>query len=159
MPASILEKLDLVLAGFHEETDYLGDSVELNTRALIAAIRNPYVHIITHPGNPEYPVDLEKVVQAARMAGKALEINNNSFYLSRPGSAPRCSHLARIAARAGTLVSINSDAHSCFAVGSFDQALEVAVMAGIRPCQVLNTSAGFVREYLHSLRQGKKKIS
>ena len=159
MPLQILENLDLVLAGFHPGTGYQAYSVEQNTRALIAALQNPYVHIITHPGNPEYPIDLEKVVHAAKMTGKALEINNSSFSLSRPDSASRCNQLARLAAKTGTLISINSDAHNCFMVGKFDAALEVAVKAGIKPDQVLNTSAAFVQEYLLSVKRKRKKIS
>lgn len=159
MPPHILEKLDLVLAGFHTDTGYQAGSVDQNTRALIAAIQNPYVHMISHPGNPEFPVDIEKVIQAAKMAGKALEINNSSFTLSRPGSAPRCSQLARLAARNGNLVAINSDSHICFTVGVFDEALAVVQKAGIRPGQVLNTSAEAVGKYLISLRQRLKKIS
>lgn len=159
MPVRILQNLDLVIAGFHTGTGFHGDSVELNTRALIAAIQNPYVHIIAHPGNPEFPVDIEKVVQTAKMAGKALEINNSSFSISRPGSVPRCNQLARIAARTETLVSINSDAHNCFVVGKFDDALDAAAKAGIKPNKVLNTSAQFIRDYLLSLKQWMKKIS
>ncbi|HBV97106.1 MAG: hydrolase [Peptococcaceae bacterium BICA1-7] len=159
MPVQLLERLDIVLAGFHCDTGYPAGSVDQNTMALMAAIRNPFVHIISHPGNPEYPVDLEKVVQAAKMAGKALEINNNSFSLSRPGSPPRCMQMARLAARAGILVSINSDAHSCFSVGIFDHAVEVAVRAGIKPEKVLNTSAAFIKEYIQSFGIMSQKIS
>ena len=159
MPIGILQSLDIILAGFHTGTGYQGDSVEQNTRALIAAIQHPYVHIISHPGNPEYPVDLERVVNAAKMAGKALEINNSSFYLSRSGSASRCNQLARLVAKTGTLISINSDAHNCFMVGKVDTAVEVAVQAGIKPEQVLNTSAKFVREYILSIKRRQKRIS
>ena len=159
MPIQILQNLDLILAGFHSHTGYQENSVEQNTRALIAAIQHPYVHIISHPGNPEYPVDLERIVHAAKMAGKALEINNSSFSLSRPGSSSRCNQLACLAAKTGTLVSINSDAHNCFMVGKVDTAVEVAVKAGIKPDQVLNTSAKFVREYILSVKRSQKKIS
>ncbi len=159
MPQRVLDNLDLVLASFHTDTGYQTGSVEQNTRALIAAIQNPYVHMITHPGNPEFPVDLEKIAQAAKLAGKALEINNSSFSLSRPGSTPRCNHMAHIVAKTETIVSINSDAHSCFAVRSFDKALEAAEKAGIKPSRVLNTSVNLIKEYLTSLKQGLKKIS
>lgn len=59
LPERLLSKLDLVLAGFHESCGYDSGSVEANTRAMIGAIRNPYVHIICHPGNPAFPVDIE----------------------------------------------------------------------------------------------------
>ncbi len=159
MPVRLLHNLDIVLAGFHTGTGYQEGTVEQNTEALIAAINNPYVHIISHPGNPEFPVDLDKISQAAKAAGKALEINNSSFFLSRPGSTPRCNHMARIAARNETLISINSDAHSCFSVGNFENALEAATKAGIKPGRILNTSVALVHEYLTSLGTGLKKIS
>lgn len=153
MPDGLLKRLDLVLAGFHDGCGYPGDSVEANTRALIGAIQNPFVHIIAHPGNPAYPVDMDKVVNAARLAGKALEINNSSLYYSRPGSSPRCRHLARLAARCGTLVAINSDAHNCYAVGNCDRAIALAEEAGIEKNKILNTSLDHIYNFLQ--RQGK----
>lgn len=60
---------------------YESGAVEANTRAMIGAIRNPLVQIICHPGNPSFPVDIEKVVLAAKLSGKALEINNSPFYM------------------------------------------------------------------------------
>lgn len=158
MPVSILEKLDIVLAGFHSDTGYEGSSVEENTRAMIAAIKNPYVHIIAHPGNPQYPVDMEKVVLAAKLAGKALEINNSSFR-SRSGSLQSCSEMARLAAKAGTLIAVNSDAHNCFEVGKTEDALHIAAKGGIKPGQIINVTAGKVREYLVSSRHSLRKIS
>jgi len=159
MSPEILENLDLVVAGFHDGTGYQAGSVEQNTRALIAAIQNPLVHIIAHPGNPVFPVEMEKVVLAARAAGKALEINNNSFTFSRPGSGPRCEYMAKLVAKSGTLVSIASDAHNCFAVGSCEHAVQAAERAGIRPENVLNSSAEMVREFLRRMRQRIRKIS
>ncbi|MFZ5643910.1 MAG: phosphatase [Bacillota bacterium] len=159
MPGRLLENLDIVLASFHTDAGYVPGTVDQNTRALIGAINNPYVHIISHPGNPEFPVDIERIVQAARAAGKALEINNSSFLHSRPGSAPRCNQLARIAAMAGIFVSINSDAHICYNVGSFDNAVEAAVKAGIKPDRVLNSSARMVWEYILNHKRTLQKIS
>jgi putative hydrolase len=146
-PEEVLKYLDLVLAGFHNETGYTGKTVEDNTRAMIAAIRNPYVHIIVHPGNPQYPIDMEKVVLAAKSYGKALELNNNSF-LVRPGSSPRCYLLAKLARRHGITVSINSDAHICYTVGDFGNAVSMAQEAGIQDTQVLNASVDRVNQFL-----------
>lgn len=159
MPPALLEEFDLVLAGFHNETGYSINSVEHNTRAMIAAINNPYVHIIAHPGNPEYPVDIEKVVYAANQAGKALEINNKSFQNTRAGSGPRCFELAKIAARTNTFVAINSDAHSCFELAACADAFKTAHSAGIKPTQVLNTSVEMIREYLINTKRKVKRIS
>lgn len=152
MPINVLPYLDLVLAGFHMGTGYQGSSVEDNTRAMIAAIQNPYVHIIVHPGNPEYPIDPEKVVLAAKTFGKALEINNSSFIV-RANSSPRCHLLAKLAKKHKALVAINSDTHLCYGVGECGTAINLAEEIGIEENQILNTSAKRVREYLDRHKQ------
>lgn len=148
MPPQILDSLDIVLGGFHAGTGYENGSVEENTRALVAAINNPRVHLITHPGNPDYPVDIERIVQAAKVAGKAIEINNSSLLRSRPGSSLRCMEFVRRAKKTGALLAINSDAHNCFEVGETAKALEIVENIGIKPAQILNSSVETVREYL-----------
>ncbi len=148
LPDRLLERLDLVLAGLHGETGYEGKTQEDHTRATVAALYNPFVHIITHPGNPAFPIDMEQVVIAAKRTGKALEINDSSFRTSRPGSRPRCQTLACLAAKHDIYVSINSDAHYHAHVGQCDIALRTALDAGIRPDRILNLSAERVTDFL-----------
>ena len=148
MPVEILERLDLVLAGFHEGTGYESGSVEDNTRAMVKALKNPYVHVIVHPGNPKFPVDLEQIVLAAKKCGKVLEINNSSFSVSRAGSKPNCIQMARYVKEHQAKVVINSDSHIFTAVGRCEHALEVAHVAGLKPEQILNFSARNVNTYL-----------
>ena len=71
LPERLLAELDLVLAGFHEGCGYEPGSVEENTRAMIGAIHNPFVNIICHPGNPVFPVDIEKC-----------NLQNNTFLMA-----------------------------------------------------------------------------
>lgn len=148
MPEEVLSSyLDLVLAGFHDETGYTGKSVEDHTQAMIATIQNPYVHIIAHPGNPKYPVDVEKVVLAAKAFNKAIELNNHSF-VTRPDSFSRCSIFARMAKKHRVMVAINSDAHIWYNVGACENALRLALEAGIDENQILNTSPQKVLSFL-----------
>lgn len=148
LPSYILEKLDVVLAGFHEGTGYPGESVEENTRAVINALQNPFVHIIVHPGNPVFPIDHEKVIMAAKRVGKAIEFNNNSFSISRSGSALNCAKLAGLAKKHKLTVAVNSDAHYCETVGESKDAVNVIMNAGITLEQVINTKADKVIAYL-----------
>jgi len=46
---------------------------------VINVLKNPYVDAIAHPGNPQFPLDIEKVVRAAKENGKFIELNNHSF--------------------------------------------------------------------------------
>jgi putative hydrolase len=153
MPEKVLtDYLEIVLAGFHDSTGYTGTTREENTEAMIAAIKNPYVHIISHPGNPKYPVDVEPVVMAAKEYNKAIELNNHSF-VTRPNSFPNCNKFARMAKKHNVMVAINSDAHICYNVGDNGMALAMALKAGIRKNQILNTSVQRIQEYLNWHRQ------
>lgn len=149
LPEELLAGMDIVLAGFHARTGMDGLSVEEYTTAMVNALKNPFVHVITHPGNPRFPVDIEKVALVARDNQKALEINNSSFSATRPGSVSRCRQFVRLVKKLNGLVVINSDAHVFTEVGQCRYAVRMAVEAGLDGRRVLNTSADRVREYLY----------
>lgn len=150
-----LERLDIVLAGFHPYCLTPGDR-DWNTRAMIKALENPYVDIIVHPGNPQYAVHYDEVTRAAAALGKALEINNSSFSI-RPGSAEGCLKIAESALRNGCLLVAGSDAHFSLEVGEFPDALALIEKAGITEEQIMNTTAKKVKEFLRM--RGKKHFS
>jgi len=134
--------LHFVYAGLHEICFPPADESE-NTRALIAALGNPFVDAVSHPGNPVYPVDIEAVVRAAKENGKAIEINSGSFRV-REGSAPRCARFARLCAETGALVVCGSDAHYWSDVGRVDVALALLKETGVKREQLINaTTASF----------------
>lgn len=150
-----LRRLDLVMAGFHNQC-FRPLCRDKNTRAMVNALQNPYVDIIVHPGNPEYPIHAEQVVQAAGDLGKVLEINNSSF-LVRRGSKDGCLEIARLVKEYGVMVSISSDAHIACDVGRLEHAVETALSAGIPEGQVLNVNAARVEAYLAG--RGKKRFN
>lgn len=150
-----LARLDLVLAGLH---NVCLDPMcpERNTNALVCAIKNPFVDIVVHPGNPDFPIDMHEVVRTASEWGKALEINNSSF-LVRRGSHERCQEIARLAREYDTLISISSDAHISSDVGELTKALDVAVQAGIPVKNIINLSAERTEQFLAV--RGKKHFT
>jgi len=112
---------DFVIASLHEAIIKPG-SKQQNTQAMLGALENPYVDIIGHPGNPRYEIDLDAVVDAARRQNKLLEVNNHSFAF-RKGSAAVCRRIIRLCGEKGVRVSVGSDAHVCFKVGSHEEAI------------------------------------
>ncbi|MBN2645765.1 MAG: phosphatase [Desulfuromonadaceae bacterium] len=134
----VLERLDIVLAGFHEDCAYDGTSCADHTRTLLRAMEHPHVDIISHPGNPQFPIDYAAVVEQAVRTGTALEINSSSFTISRRNSAPNCLEIARLAARLGAPVAIGSDAHISMGVGKFREALRALEQCGVAVEQVVN---------------------
>ncbi len=149
MPDEVMsEYLDIVLAGFHYGTGYQGTTKEENTEAMVAAIKNPHVNIIAHPDNPNYPIDVETVVRAAKEYNKALELNNSSFIV-RPGSIKICIQISRLCKKYNVPVSINSDSHICYNVGEISGVTEIAVKEGIRKSQIINYTTSALKEYLN----------
>lgn len=148
LPEALLDKLDLVMAGFHEDCGYRERGAVANTRTLLAAMELPRVKVISHPGNPRFPVDFEAVVRQAVATGTALEINNSSFSISRRGSAEPCARLARLIARFGAPVALGSDAHIAQGVGEFGDALAVCHAAGVAWEQIINRSLASTLEFL-----------
>jgi putative hydrolase len=140
LETSVLEDLDFVMAGLHENCGYCGRDVDQNTETLLAVMANPLVKCISHPGNPVYPSHYEKIVRGALATGTALEINNSSLSLSRKGSRSNCTQIARLCAEIGAPVMIGSDAHICQGVGVFDDAVKLVMEAGIAEEQVINAS-------------------
>jgi len=149
LPERYFKKLDIVLAGLHKGC-FSGETVEENTRAVIETMKNPYVDIIVHPGNPEFPLDIDRFVEAAREYNVHIEINNSSFTVSRKGSKENCLLIAKKAASIGARVSLGSDAHICFDIGNFNEAQEIIKVAGISEESILNTSVDKVIDFLKS---------
>jgi putative hydrolase len=132
-----LRHLDFVMAGLHEAC-FPPLGTKENTAALIAALANPLVDGISHPGNAQYPVDFEEIVKAAVRCGKTLEINNSSFNVRR-GSEGNCREIVRLARRYGALLTVGSDAHYHGDVGKFDRALALIHEEKIHFEQVVNS--------------------
>lgn len=151
LPDVVLEGLDFVAIGFHPLTGFDERDRVRNTEALLAAMANPYVDQVTHPGNEdEFPVELDAIVEAAVRHNVILELNNHSFdpMSARATATHREREFAEAAMAAGAPVSIGSDAHYALRVGCFDAALEVAEKIGLAEERVVNRSAEAVLTHL-----------
>jgi putative hydrolase len=151
-----LVQLHFAYAGLHEICFPPRGEAD-NTAALVAALRNPLVDAISHPGNSVYPVDIRAVVLAAKENGKAIEINNGSFRV-RQGSRDRCEEYAKLCAETGTLVVCASDAHYWSDVGRVDLALDLIKKVGIPREQVINATMASFEAFL-TRRAAEKKMS
>lgn len=150
----ILDRLDIVLAGFHPSLDPL--SLEENTEILKKVICNGKVDILTHIGNPQYPVNFEEVLLCAKEHNVAIELNASSGVNTRRGSHDNCVTVAKLAKKIGNTISIGSDAHVCYYLGKFKEVENVIEEAGLGYDQILNTSPAKVLDFLES--RGHKRI-
>jgi putative hydrolase len=156
VPDRIQEKLDIIIASLHDTCINPG-SVEENTRALIGAMKNPYVDIIGHCGNPVFPIYEEEIVKAAKENNVLIEINNSSLPEngSRVGSLDICTKVARLCKEYGVKIAIGSDAHICFQIGKFDDAHKMLMEIGMPQELIMNTESSKILKYLKN--KGKLK--
>lgn len=155
LPDRYLQRLEYVAAGLHEEGMTPGTQEE-NTQAILAAIKNPYVDAIVHPGNPRFPIDFLQVLLAAAEAGVLVEINNSSLIGSRACSSDRCREIAGLAAKHDVAVVLGSDAHWSGQVGQLDKAFAMALEAGIPAKNILNLDATRVEDFVEQRHQRKQ---
>jgi len=143
VPDALLKKMDFVIAAMHRGITPPTNRTT-HTKAIIAAMENnPNMHILGHPGDACFEIDIEAVVATAAKTRTIIEINNQSL---NPDSY-RCqgtevfTEMLGFCKEYNVSVLASSDAHFCTLVGSLDRAKAVIEAAGMDEAQVLNTCA------------------
>lgn len=146
LPEYVQQRLDIIIASLHDLCIKPGNKDE-NTKALINVMKNPFVDIIGHAGNPDFPIWEEEVVKEAKKQNKIIEINNGSF-LSRKGSLEKCTKIACLCKEYGVNIVLGSDAHTCFQIGKFPYADEMLTAVEMPEKLILSTDAKKLLAYL-----------
>ena len=149
-----LEKLDIVIGSIHEVVYKVG-SIKENTDAFINAIKKGKIDIIGHLGNPNVPVDFEKIIECAKENNVFIEINNSSLTTSRIGSLGNCTKIAKLCKEYDTMIVINSDAHFCTKIGEFTEAVNMLESIEFPQDKIINTNPDM---FLDILREKGKLI-
>ena len=141
MEERILQKVDYVIASLHKDCIQSG-SVEENTSALVHAMKNPYVKILGHPDDDRFPVDYEKLVEAASHEHIAMEINNSSASPrnGRIGAEKNIPTLLKYCQQYQVPVIAGSDAHIWLDVGNLTRSETFLQDARFPASLVLNTT-------------------
>ncbi|HEY9327690.1 MAG TPA: PHP domain-containing protein [Streptomyces sp.] len=123
----------VLLAGLHGRTPYDAESsTTKNTAAVIGAIENSAVHIISHPYRQQFPVEPGPVARAAAACGTALEVNLSIFkplladpehLKTHPAVRVTQEMLGELLHHGGTFV-LNSDAHHASEIAANHAAAE-----------------------------------
>ena len=156
IPEECLSRLEFVNASFHDIT-IEPRTIEEHTNGMISALKNPYVDTVSHPGNPVFQVDIEKVVKAAGDYGKLIEINNSSFKVRR-GCEDNCMEFLIKCKKYGVRVTCGSDAHICYDIGRFDRLQEMLREADMPEELVISTSLEKIEAYMKERRAFKKAM-
>ena len=117
---SYYKRLDLRIAGIHLLC-WEGGTIEENTDGMLAAIRNPWTQIISHPGDGTAELLFEPIVLAAKETKTLLEINNSSLNPNRKKDSALVNNLEilRLCKRYEVPIILGSDAHISFDIADY----------------------------------------
>lgn len=132
----VLAQLDVVVCSVHS---YMNLDRAAMTDRLLAAIENPYTQIIAHPTGrlllrrDPFEFDMEKVLDAARKHGVAMECNSYPDRLDLKET-----HL-RMARDRGVKIVISTDAHTTAHLPYIKYGVKMARRGWLEKKDVLNT--------------------
>ena len=155
IPEGMLPFLDFVIASFHEPVFQPTNKSE-HSQALINTISAGKCQIIGHPGNPNYPIDGEQVILAAKDNNVLIEINNSSFTHSRSGSGDNCKRILELVDKLDWKVVFASDAHIAYHLGETSQCIKIAEQIGFPEQRIVNRNAA---TFLNFLAEHDKPVS
>jgi DNA polymerase (family 10) len=135
-PDRLLKEFDIVVAAIHVG---FKQSKAQQTKRLISACKNKYVHVIAHPTGrllgerDEYELDMDELIKAAKDNNKALEINCS--YLRLDLNDINCLK----AKRAGVKFALGTDSHHFDQYEFIDLGISVANRGWVEKNDVLNS--------------------
>lgn len=131
--------LDIRIAGIHPHC-WQGGTPEENTAGVVAAMRSPWTHIISHPGDGTAELLFEPLVLASKETGTLLEINNSSLNPARHKdcAAANNTELLRLCKLHGVPVILGSDAHISFSIADYGHIRPLLAATDFPEALVLN---------------------
>lgn len=141
-------RFDHVVAGVHKFC-FPASTKEKNTDAVLAAMHNPRVNIISHPADGAASVHLEALVRASRETATLLEVNNSSLNPQRKNRVARELNLEllRLCRRYEVPVILGSDAHISFSIADYNRVYELLRETCFPEELIVNTDMGRFNEF------------
>ena len=145
--------LDIRIAGIHDLCYRFGTMSE-NTNAIVNAIRNPAIDIISHPDDGNCPLDYERVVLEAKEHHTLLEVNNNSLRMKgRKNTAENSIRILELCKQYELPVLCSSDAHFMNDIANFELLEPLLKEVDFPEELVMNTSMDKFQKFITLNRQ------
>lgn len=150
MNEDCLKKLDYAIASLHPPCIRFGTKQD-NTRAVIQAMKNPYVNIMGHLDDSRYPLQYENIVKAAKDFNVLIEINNSSLNPKgfRMHAKENIIKLLDLCVMYDQPIILSSDAHISYDVGNFENCKLVLNQCQFPQELIVNTSIDKTMKYLN----------
>ena len=139
MDENCMRMLDIRIAGIHSLC-YSYGTVDENTHGMVKAVSNPFIHIISHPGDGT----------AAKEHHTLLEINNSSLKPTRnkPNARENNLSILRLCKRYEVPVILGSDAHISFDIARYDYLYDLLQLTEFPESLIMNRDVKSFKEYL-----------
>ena len=150
LPDEILEEMDVVIASMHSPCLRPGTK-EVNTRACLRVMENPYVNIIGHPDDGRYPIDYEALVTGAKEYKVLLELNNNSLNPEgfRKNTIANDREMLLLCKEKQVPIIMGSDAHVVTDIGRHERAMALLEEIDFPEELIVNRSVEELMKYIN----------
>ena len=149
MDENCMRMLDIRIAGIHSLC-YSYGTVDENTHGMVKAVSNPFIHIISHPGDGTAELNFEPIVLAAKEHYTLLEINDSSLKPTRnkPNARENNLSILRLCKRYEVPVILGSDAHISFDIARYDYLYDLLQLTEFPESLIMNRDVKSFKEYL-----------
>lgn len=148
-PDNYFNYLDYAIVGIHAPI-YVDEGAERNTDNTISCMKNPKVFFVSHPDSNRYPYNYERLVEAAKELGVALEVNNSSLRApdSRPGCVENYKTMLKLCMEKRCPIVVSTDSHDPCEVGHFEEALDLLEELDFDEELIVNSSVEKLKAFI-----------
>ena len=145
----LMRRLDLRIAGIHSLC-YSSGTMEENTAGMIKVISNPYIQIISHPGDGTAKLEFEPMVLASKEYGTLLEINNSSLKPTRNkvDAYDNNRKILELCKKHEVPVILGSDAHISFDIANYEYLYALLQQTEFPEELIVNRNVEMFKNYL-----------
>ena len=118
---------------------------------MVQVISNPFLHIISHPGDGTAALHFEPMVLAAKEHHTLLEINNSSLKptSNKPNARENNFTILRLCKNYDVSGRGVRDTHISFDIARYDNLYELLQLTGFPEELIMNRDVKSFKEYLH----------
>ena len=118
-------------------------------------MENPLIHIIGHPDDGRFPVDMKRLVSKAKKTGTLLEVNNSSLRPDgfRENTKENCLRMVKECKEQGVMIVLGSDSHVDADIAEYPYAEEILKKANFPEELIANLS---LEKLKACIKYGKK---
>jgi putative hydrolase len=155
VPDRVAGRQDIVLAGLHRDVGWLPGSDEEALAAVLGAMRNPCVSVISHPHEASWRLDMERLVRESYERQVLLEVNltHLGFVADQSVTLQQVRRMIELVGEYRWKLVVSSDAHVATQIGDDSILDRLDLRRFLTDEIVLNSSLDDVRRFFEEKRR------